>query len=94
MACALGVVLLVAVQGIVLGAYRAAAVIENRSAADARRELPFGLLAADLTSMPAGGGLTLEDDVLALRTMNAIQGSRVAPRHVVSVRYPAGAGDR
>lgn len=86
-ALALGVLLLAGVQGIVLGAYRTATVIENQSFADARRQLPFELLRTDLQNQPAGGGLTLRGGVLWLHTMNALQSARVAARHAVGVHY-------
>jgi prepilin-type N-terminal cleavage/methylation domain-containing protein len=84
---ALGVVLLLAVQGVITGAYRTANVLEARAAERARCQLPFQILGDDLHNLPAGGGLELSNGVLALRTLNALQSNRAAVRHAVDVRY-------
>jgi prepilin-type N-terminal cleavage/methylation domain-containing protein len=86
-ALALGVTLLVAVQGLVVQAYRTGVQIEGRAARDATRMLPFVLLRQDLTNRPTTGGLWLQNGVLSFTTLNAMQSARVAPRHAVSVRY-------
>jgi hypothetical protein len=83
----LGVVLLVAVQGIVVHAQRAGAALERRAAEAAVQALPFELLVQDLDSRPAGGGLSLRDGELSFTTLNALQSARIAARHVVAVGY-------
>lgn len=86
-ALALGVTLLVAVQGLVVQAYRTSVQIEDRAARDATRTLPFALLGQDLASRPTTSGLWLQNGALSFTTLNAMQSTRVAPRHAVSVRY-------
>ncbi len=94
-ALALGVTLLVAVQGLVVSAFRASDEIERHAVHAAARTLPFDLLRQDLESQPAGGGLLLADNVLRLTTLNALRSSRPAARHAVTVQYavePSGSG--
>lgn len=84
---ALGVVLLIAVQSLVVHAYRVSVSIGEQSARDAARELPFELLRQDLDALTRTGNLTLEHGVLSLGSLSAMQSQRLAPRHAVRVRY-------
>ncbi len=86
-ALTLGVTLLVAVQGLIVGAYRTSDEVERRAADNAAHALPFELLRLDLENRPAGGGLMLADNALRLTTLNTLQSSRLAARHAVKVQY-------
>lgn len=84
---ALGVILLIAVQSLVVHAYRVSVSIGERNARDAARELPFELLRQDIEALTRTGNLTLEHGVLSLGSLSAMQSQRIAPRHAVRVRY-------
>lgn len=86
-ALGLGVVLLVAVQSMVVHAYRSSVAIEEEGAQRSFQDLPFELLAQDLANLPAGAGLSLRGQVLSFNTMNAMQSDCVVARHAVDIEY-------
>lgn len=86
-ALGLGVVLLVAIQSLIVHAYRVHATLERQRSADERDALPLALLEQDLTQRTAGGDLTLAEGNLVLDTLSALQADQLVARHAVMVRY-------
>ncbi len=84
---ALGVLLIVTVQSLMIHVYRTGATLEREWHEEALADLPFELLAADLASRPAGGGLSLTEGALTIQSLNSMESQRAAARHAVQVRY-------
>lgn len=86
-ALSLGAVLAVALQSLLVHAYRTAETLEARESLHATRRLPVGLLRGDLEGCTPGSPITLERDVLTFTTTCALQSTVEAFRHAVEVSY-------
>lgn len=91
-ALALSGLLVVALNGMLVSAHRAARFVEQRSDQVRRSSHLGNLLRADLDNRLPGNDVTLKSGHLRISTTNSLTNQRLTTRHAVQVEYASEAG--